>query len=130
VRRHRGTDAGAAALETAVLFPALLLIILGTVQGGLWYHARQVALAAAQEGVRSGRSVTADPGDAAGTARGFARDQGRGLFADATATDLSSAREVRVRVSGRTLSLVPELTIAVSQEAAGTRERLTGPGVP
>ncbi len=40
------------ATEFALVAPVLMLLVLGLLQFGLWYHGRQVALGAAQEGVR------------------------------------------------------------------------------
>jgi Flp pilus assembly protein TadG len=45
-------DGGSSAIELAVLAPTLLLIIWLTIQYALWYQGREVALAAAQLGVR------------------------------------------------------------------------------
>ena len=46
-----GGDRGSASLEIAILAPALLLLTFVVVQAGLWFYARNLALAAAQEGV-------------------------------------------------------------------------------
>jgi len=48
VREERGD----ATLELAIAAPVLLLLVVGLLQFGLWYHAHQVALASAQEGAR------------------------------------------------------------------------------
>ncbi|MBB5998756.1 Flp pilus assembly protein TadG [Streptomonospora salina] len=112
-----------------VLFPALLLIIVGVVQGGLWYHARSVALSAAQEGVRAGRAEGASLEAAVRAADAFAAAQSRGHLRDPeVSTAGSGADQVRVTVSGRVLSLVPGLPIRVSQTSSGAVERVTGPG--
>lgn len=46
------SERGSVALEMALAIPVLMLVVLGLLQFGLWYHARQVALGAAQEGAR------------------------------------------------------------------------------
>ncbi|WP_234402109.1 TadE family protein [Thermobifida halotolerans] len=117
-------------LEWAVLFPALLLLIAGIVQGGLWFHARQLALAAAQEGVRAGRAEHAPPGTGTTTAERFLSDHAHPLLANTAVTDHSSTAEIRIHVTGETLSLVPGMRIRVTQEAAGAVERFTHPGQP
>ena len=45
--------------EIAILAPALLLLTFVVVQAGLWFYARSLALAAAQEGVTAGRAYDA-----------------------------------------------------------------------
>src|SRR3954453_16329072 len=58
-RRHRRPDErGSATLEIAVLFPAVLLAIFGLIQGALYYHARDVALPAATDGLTAARART------------------------------------------------------------------------
>jgi Flp pilus assembly protein TadG len=49
------SDRGASAVELAVLAPAFLMVIMLIIQFGLWFEARQVALAAAQAGARVAR---------------------------------------------------------------------------
>ncbi|WP_236700623.1 TadE family protein [Allosalinactinospora lopnorensis] len=130
-RRSNSGERGSTTLEMAVLFPALLLIIMGTVQAGLWYHARSVALSAAQEGVRAGRAEGSSTEQAVAAAENFARAHGRDHLRHPTvSTAGSSATEVRVTVSGEVLTLVPGLPIQVSQNASGATERFTSGSSP
>jgi len=52
VRTGNSGERGSATLELAIAAPVLLLLVVGLLQFGLWYHAHQVALASAQEGAR------------------------------------------------------------------------------
>ena len=54
--RRRATDGGSASLEIAVLFPVVLLLVFAVIQGALYYHARNVALAAASDGLTAARA--------------------------------------------------------------------------
>lgn len=116
-------------LELTILFPAVLLIIFGAVQGALYFHGRNVVLAAAEQGVQAGRADgVSDPG-------GAAVQQARQFLADTseldnltalTITPTVSTTEVRLTVSGRTVSLLPGVQgPLVRQTAAGSRERFT-----
>jgi Flp pilus assembly protein TadG len=67
-RRERGSSA----VELAVLAPALLLICMLILQFGLWFNARQAALAAAQAGALVAREQAATNPDWAGQAQGAA----------------------------------------------------------
>ncbi len=48
----RRDERGQAMLESALVFPVLVLILLGILQLGLWYHAEFVVRTACQEGAR------------------------------------------------------------------------------
>ena len=63
-------DAGSSSVELVVLFPALMALIFITVQAGLYFYARNVALAAAQEGARAAaaRGATSTEGADAASA--------------------------------------------------------------
>src|SRR4051812_15889937 len=75
--RCRGVDArGSATLEIVVLFPAVLLATFGLVQGALYYHARDMALAAATDGLAVARSRSGGGGEGRGAAPRFLRRAG------------------------------------------------------
>ena len=131
-KRRRCPDFGSATLEIVVLFPAVLLATFGLVQGALYYHARNVALAAATDGLTAARS------------RGGSAEQGReaalaflGKAGGETVLPASSVRSVRspttatVTVTWHAVSLVPGLPgWAVVQTASGPVERFTSVGQP
>ncbi len=114
-----------------MLFPALLLLIAGVIQGALYLHARSVALAAAEEGVRAARVNGPAAADVAGTAGRGSREFLDAVGETDTLSDLAitpavSERQVRVTVTARPLSLLPALPgLRVSQTAAGPVERFT-----
>lgn len=122
-------DSGVATLELVVLFPALLLLIFGVIQGALFFHGRNVAMAAAEQGVRAARL------DNQPNRTGTAEQQARQFLLDTGQIDnLSGLRiaaavdgdQVRVTVTARTISLLPGLPgPRISQSAAGSIERFT-----
>jgi Flp pilus assembly protein TadG len=127
--RHSEPDGGAATLELVVLFPILLLLIFGTIQGALYFHGRNVVLAAAQQGVRAAR-LDGQP-DRAATAeqqtRQFLLDTGElSNLSGLTVVVSLDGNQVRVTVTGRTVSLLPGVPgPRVTQTAAGSLERFT-----
>ena len=125
-----GRDTGSATVEVAILFPVLLAVIVAIVQYGLWFHARSLALAAAQEGVTAARAYAADPAIGPGRAREFVQAHGADTLTDVTATATSpGAGQVGVQVTGRSLSLLPGVPgPAVTQSADGPVERFTVAG--
>ena len=62
-RRWKVVDRGSASLELVVIFPVLLLIIFGAMQGALYYFACSAALASAQEGARAAADEQGSTGD-------------------------------------------------------------------
>ncbi|WP_216699332.1 TadE family protein [Actinotalea ferrariae] len=133
-RRHPGAarDAGSASVEVAILFPVVLLVITAIVQYGLWFHARSIALAAAQEGVTAARLYQADPAAGPDRARAFVETHGSDTLTEVTATATVPGRDqIGIQVTGRALSLLPGIPgLAVSQSAEGPVERFTTAGGP
>jgi len=128
---RRGDD-GVATLELTVLFPVVLLILFGVIQGALYFHGRNVAMAAAEQGVRAARAdgQTNRTGTAAGQARQFLADTGElDNLTELSVTPDVDAETVRVTVSARTVSLLPGMPgPRISQTASGDIERFTNGG--
>lgn len=130
--RVRVADRGSVSVELAIVFPVLLAVITAVVQYGLWFHARSLAVAAAQEGVSVARTYTATPGTGADRALTFIADHGGDTLLEPVAVaTLSGPGHVSVTVSGTTLSLLPGVTgPPVTATASAPVERLTSPGTP
>jgi Flp pilus assembly protein TadG len=133
IRGRRVDDArGSATLEIVVLFPAVLLATFGLVQGALYYHARDVALAAATDGLTAARSRSGSAEDGRRAARTFLqRAGGDHVLPESAVTSQRSATIATVTVSGHALSLVPGVPgWSVKQSASGPVERFTRAGDP
>jgi Flp pilus assembly protein TadG len=124
-KRARHNERGTAPLETAVLAPAILLIIGLIVQAGFWFHARDVAIAAAEEGARAAAYDGATASSGRGVAADFAGRVGRGALKDVTVSATRGATTTSVTVTGHSISLVPGLTFTIEQSASVPTERLT-----
>jgi Flp pilus assembly protein TadG len=100
-------DRGSSAVELAVLAPALMMICMLIVQFGLWFNARQTALAAAQAGAVVARQEAASrPGrwqaDAQNTARQYYGRLNSKLLQTVSATTTTARpANVYVTVSGQ-----------------------------
>ena len=93
------------------MFPVLLALIFGIVQAGLHFHARSIASGAASEGVHAG-SVTGGSADAAdAAAEQFIDQAGDGMLVSSSVSSTRTASTVTVTVTGRSLSLVPGVTL-------------------
>lgn len=130
--RHTHDDRGSTTLEIVILFPALLLLVFGLIQGGLWYHARTIALAAATDALAAARSEqgTASAGRTAGTAF-IDRAGGDSVLSGTQVSVTRTATRVTVTVTGRSLSVLPGIPGGtVSQTVDGPVEHFTSAGTP
>lgn len=119
-------ERGSATLVLIILMPVILLITFGTIQGALYYHARTVALAAAQEGLRETRVENGTASAGARSAQQFLAQTGDGYLEAVTVTPSRSATTATVTVTGSCLMLVPGMpSLAISQSASGPVERFT-----
>lgn len=117
----RSGQDGSTTTELTLLMPVVLLLVLLIVQFGLWQHARQVAVAAAQEGLAVVQvpAGTAEAGKA--RAEVFLADAGgvREATVVAQRTDVSA----RVEVLGTAPAIVAGVAIPVRGLAEGPVER-------
>jgi Flp pilus assembly protein TadG len=100
-------ERGTASLELALVVPTLMLLVLGVLQFGLWYHAQSVVQSAALEGARV--AAAEDGSGGAGRARALEL-VGEGLGDAAVQTDASASVDPeasRVRVTARLRTLLP-----------------------
>lgn len=119
------TDRGANTLELALLTPVLLLVILFVVQFAMVYHARHVALAAAQSAARVAR------GQPTGDWRSAARTEAVTYVGKIGPQLLTSVRPDMgqdragnrwVTVGGYAVDVVPFMRFHVSERSGGPIE--------
>jgi Flp pilus assembly protein TadG len=111
-------------LEWALLTPFLITFILSVVQFAMVYHARHVALAAAQSGARVARADTSSGWQAKAESQAETSvDQvGPGLLTDSKATASGNRNYRYVDVTGKAVALVPGMNFTVHQRAGGPIE--------
>ncbi|TDD64191.1 pilus assembly protein [Actinomadura darangshiensis] len=121
----RPDDSGASSMEWALLTPLLILVMLVVVQFAMVFHARHVALAAAQSGARVARTSPVGGGwEGAATtkAAGSVQEIGPGLLSGLQVTAGEENDERWVEVSGEAVQVVPFMTFHVSQRSQGPIE--------
>jgi Flp pilus assembly protein TadG len=124
-------DRGSITVELAIVFPVLLLIVTALIQYALWFHARSLALAAAQQGVTVARAYSSTPNAGRDSALAFVADHGADTLLNPAATSDATGEQVQVVVSGRSVSVLPGVAgPAISQAAAGPVERFTTEEAP
>lgn len=118
-------DRGNVTVEHVVIYPVLLLLIFAVIQSGVWWHARNMALAAAESGVREGR-VAGSATVGVDVARSYLEQVANDTFDDVTVTSTgSTAEEVQVTVTGTVPSMFAGLLdLQVSQSARGPIEQV------
>lgn len=124
------SDGGALSLEMVVLLPLAFSLLFLAVQGAVYYQARTVALASAQEGARDAAGLDRTDSDGKASAINFAnRAGGSGLLEEPRVTVRrdQNTRVVTVEVTGTTMSLVPGWDPVVTQSASRTVEEFTRP---
>ena len=119
-------ERGSGTIQLVVLMPLLFTLLFAGVQGAMFYHARTVAIAAAQEGARAAaaQSGTASDGHAAAAAFLDAAG-GEDVLRGATVQVSRTATTATVRIAGSILSVVPGWAPTVTSQVAVPVERLT-----
>ena len=120
---------GAASIEMVVVFPVTLLMVFAIVQFGVWYHASDIAKAAAQEGVRAARIEGGTAQAGADRADQVLDENARSLIGDRQVVPFRDANIARVEVTGRCVRVVPipGLALPVRGVAESPVERFRAP---
>jgi Flp pilus assembly protein TadG len=125
-RTAAGRERGSSSIQMVILMPALFTVMFLGMQGALYFHARTVAIAAAQEGARAAGAENGTAGDGVSAASSFVADAGgNDVLPGASVTGGRSATTATVRVKGTSLSVIPGWSPAVTQSASVPVERLT-----
>ncbi len=120
-RTVRNGEAGVTATELAVLMPVVIALVLVPFQVGLWWHATQVAHAAAQEAVDAIQALDGTEADGIAVATWFLDQAGHLTHKHVTVT--RSDETVTAEVTG----VAPRLLFdwSVTATAIGPVERFT-----
>lgn len=118
-------ERGSASIQMVVLMPVMFLVLFTGVQAALYFHARAIAIAAAQEGAREAGSENGSSEGGVGVARDFITDAGSGSLTRTSVHGSRTATRATVTVQGRSLSVIPGWKPEVTQTASVPVERLT-----
>lgn len=116
------------ALQVAVLVPVLMFAVFAIFQGAFWYHAKGIALAAAEQGARASSAQHGSSSDGQRSATSVISEAGGSkTLIDATVNSNRSTTRSTVTVTGRSISLLPGIPgMTVTQTASFPVERFTG----
>lgn len=111
-----------------ILLPALFAVMFLGMQAALFYHARTVAIAAAQEGARAAGAENGKTSDGTNAAYAFISEAGGdGVLSGASTTANRTPTTATVTVTGHSLSVIPGWNPVITQSASLPVERLTAP---
>lgn len=119
-------EEGSSTVEVVIVFPLLILTLMLVFQFAFWYHARHVALAAAEEGARAARVDTGTAAAGAARAERFVRDLGSSVIVNPKVSASRNLDVARVEVSGQARNVVPGLRLPIRQVSQGPIERFRG----
>jgi Flp pilus assembly protein TadG len=128
--QRRPGERGVTSVELVVITPVLLSLILLVVQVGLYFHASHIALAAAEEGARSARSLHGSAATGEARANRFVNALGGGLIRAPVVTASRGPTTARVEVRGQVATVVPGLRLAVDRVVESPVERFVPGGSP
>lgn len=118
------SERGAVTVEMVALTPILLAILFGGIQAGVVFHARHIAIAAAQEGAREAAAYQASLPDGIDTATRLATDWGDTTLTGIHVTGQRTTTRVTITVQVTAVSLLPGTSWPVEQSATLPVERL------
>lgn len=127
MRRSRATartDDGSSSIQAAVLYPVVMLLLLAVIQGGVYFHAQNVARTAASSAVQAARTATGTPADGHEAAARVLHQGGSSLRDVAVAVDRGPT-DVTATITGTSMTLIPGWHPGIRQTASGTVERFT-----
>ncbi len=127
---RRSGERGVTSTELVVITPVLLTLILLVVQVGLYFHASHIALAAAEEGARSARSLHGSATAGQARARRFVDALGSGLIRSPVVTASRTPTTARVEVRGQVAGVIPGLRLVVDRVVESPTERFVPGGTP
>jgi Flp pilus assembly protein TadG len=114
-------------LELAVVFPAVMVLVFLIVQAGIYFHARTLAITAAQEGLRAASTLTGTANQGTTKATSFLDRTADGWVVDREVAAQRTPTTATVIVTGRSISLIPGMPgMPITQKATGPIERPTG----
>jgi len=106
-------EEGSSVVELVLLTPMLMLFVFTIIQIALWYHAKQVVTAAAQEGARTARQEGATAVQGRTAALSYVTNVGGQAVVTPTAVVTRTTTTVTVVVQGKSVKLVPGLNLDV-----------------
>ncbi len=113
-------------VQVAVLYSLILMTFMTLLQTGLFFYGRDLALSAARSGVDTGRTYgTIDTGAAQDHAHSVLTTNSNGVLSSPSTSATADGTTMTVTVNAEVVTLVPGLTMHVTESSTGAIEQLT-----
>jgi len=127
---RRRDQRGSVSIELVILLPALFALMFLGMQAALFYHARTVAFAAAEEGARAAAAEQGREADGIDAANDFiAEAGGDDVLTDTYVSASRTTTTATLTITGFSLSVIPGWNVRITQSASLPIERVTAPTV-
>ena len=120
-------ERGASAIEMAIVFPVTLFLIFGIIQFGVYYHANNIARAAAQEGARTASAYQSTAAAGAASAQRVLADNTTGMISQTSIIPYRDQNVATVTVKGQALKVIPFIPLSISETATAPVEAFRPP---
>lgn len=121
--RQSSGEAGFSTLEAVVVIPVVVIITMLVIQYVMLWHARNLAQAAAQDGLRAARGYQATAAQGQASATHYLDTVAGNLLHNRQIDADRSATTVQVTIHASVLSVVPFGSYTVTETATGPVER-------
>lgn len=111
----------------AIIFPVTLVIVFGIIQFGIWYHANDIAQAAAQQAVRSASAYGGTQADGTREAGHVLAENANGLIIHTQVACNRNPDTATVTVTGDALQVIPFIPLPVKAAASAPVEAFRPP---
>lgn len=127
--RHRTSrgERGSSVVETVLIAPALLFLLMLIVQFGLVAYGQSAARSAAEDGAAKARQFGGTTAAARAKAYQQIQNLGGGVIVHPAVTVTRTPAAATVTVTGTVLTLIPGMSFHVHETSAGPVERFVPP---
>lgn len=122
-RLARDRDRGFSTLEAVITIPIVVILTMIVVQFVMVWHARNVAEAAARDGLRAARGYDATAQQGQDAAEGYLSTVAARMLPDRRVEVTRSQDTVEVAVHAKVASVIPFGSFSVDESASGPVER-------
>lgn len=116
-------DAGSAIVQFVIVFPALLLCVMMTIDFGIWMHARHLVQAAADDGLARAQQLGGTSDDGKNESQAQLAYLGGSMLTGASVTVTRDATTASVRIDATAISVVPFFSLPIHETVSGPIER-------
>jgi Flp pilus assembly protein TadG len=126
-KRRAADERGASAIDMAIIFPIVIFLIFGIIQFGVWYHANNIARAAAQEGARAASAYSSTASAGAASAQRVLAENANGMISHTSVIPYRDQNVATVTVKGEALHVIPFIPLSITVSATAPVEAFRPP---